>query len=663
MATIARLLVVLGLLLLTGAGVAAADPPLRLAADVVDRAGVLGTDAGRVQAAVARLRSESDVRLWVVYVRSFDGADGQSWADLSAERSQLGPRDALLAVAVDDREQGVSIDERFPFSDGAVRDIVGDDVEPRLAAGDWAGAAVAMADGLRGGGSASGGGATPWVVGGTLALIGGAYAVSRRRKRAGTAGSGDQPAQPADEFAGVSTEDLGYRASSALLELDDAVRTSEQELDLARAQFGEEAVGEFRAALDASRAEMVRAFGVRQQLDDGVGEDDPTQRAMLADILGTCATADARLDEQAAAFDRLRDLERTAPEVVAALTPALDAAHARVPGAEQRFAELAAAYAASALAPVADNVGQARARLVAAREEVAQAQVALVAGKRGEAVVSARAAEDALAQAATLLDGIERLADELARAGARIADARAEVDADLAEARTLSNADSGSSTGSGAGELTAVVARAQAALVAADRDLAATPPDPLAALRRLTDAGAALDAGIAAAREGRVRAERAAAALDRALLAARSAVAAASDFVSTRRGAVGSPARTRLAEAGRHLDIATGTAGTDPVAALHEAQQADALAQEALRLARDDVSRWSAPGTAGGTAIDFGSLVLGGILFGDDRGRGGGFGGGGFGGSGGSNRGGGGFSPGSFGGSGTRGRRGTGGRF
>jgi hypothetical protein len=150
-------------------------------------------------------------------------------------------------------------------------------------------------------------------------------------------------------------------------------------------------------------------------------------------------------------------------------------------------------------------------------------------------------------------------------------------------------------------------------------------------------------------------------ALDQALVTAGSAVAAASDFIGTRRGAVGAQARTRLAEAQRHLQQASG--GGDPMAALREAQQADSMAQEALRLAQDDVSRWSEPAGGGGRSVgeDLGSLVLGGILSGALGGggghrSGGGFGGGGFGG-------GGDRSPGSFGGSSSRGRRGGGGRF
>jgi hypothetical protein len=150
----------------------------------------------------------------------------------------------------------------------------------------------------------------------------------------------------------------------------------------------------------------------------------------------------------------------------------------------------------------------------------------------------------------------------------------------------------------------------------------------------------------------------AAAILDQALLAARSSFSAASDFLATRRGAVGSEARTRLVEAQRHLEQAMALSEQDPTQALREAQYADQLAQLALQLTQSDVEQWSSPygpgrggGYGRGGGIDLGSLVLGGILIG---------GGGGFGGRGGF---GGGWSPGSFGGSGTRRRRGGGGRF
>ena len=152
------------------------------------------------------------------------------------------------------------------------------------------------------------------------------------------------------------------------------------------------------------------------------------------------------------------------------------------------------------------------------------------------------------------------------------------------------------------------------------------------------------------------------------MLTAQSTIAAAADFISTRRGAVGPEARTRLAEAQRHLDVAVDQGRDDPVTALREAHRATTLAQSALDRAQDDVSTWSGgygggPGGFGGYGggyprrggVDLGSLVLGGILLGG--GRGGGFGGGGFGGGGGGLGGGGRRGGGGFGGGGTGGGR------
>jgi hypothetical protein len=334
---------------------------------------------------------------------------------------------------------------------------------------------------------------------------------------------------------------------------------------------------------------------------------------------------------------------------VSGLAERLDAATARAAEAEAAWTALRARYAEAATEPVAGNVDRARALLAAAATEIAEARTELATP--ATAVVSGRAAEDAITQALTLLDSIGRRDAELVGAAEKITAARAELDQDLAEARAMG------------ADLAPAVARASAAAEAAAGTAAADRPDPIAALRLLDGADAALDQALAEAKEGRDRARHAAAVLEQALLTARSAVAAAEDFIATRRGAVGTAARTRLAEARRHLDRA---AGDDPVAALGEAQRADVLAQEALRLAHDDVDRWSEPplGGGGGLGVDLGSLVLGGILAGgggfgggSGGGRGGGFGGGRGGGFGG------GFSPGSFGGSGTRGRRGGGGRF
>ena len=186
-ATLVRLLAVLTLLVLVGSP-AMADPPSRLDEQVDDRVGALRGSEEQVRAALDRLREEDGVQLFVVVVSSFDGQGGQEWAEQTAVLSQIGPRDVLLAVAVDDGAYGISVDNRFPVSDAAIDDIVVQDVEPRLAAGDTAGAVVAFADGLREGG-ASGGSWSPlaWVVGGAA---GGAP------RRSGTVGRPGQRGRP-----------------------------------------------------------------------------------------------------------------------------------------------------------------------------------------------------------------------------------------------------------------------------------------------------------------------------------------------------------------------------------------------------------------------------------------------------------------------------------
>ena len=634
-----------------------AEQPLRVDDQVTDRVDALAGEDAQVREALARLRTADGTQLFVVYVSSFDGMNGQQWSDETARRSQLGDRDVLLAVAVDDRAYGYSVPGDFPLSDSELADLAAQEVEPRLAAGDWAGAAVAMADGLRTADGAGGdGGRLP--VGALLVgagiVGGGALLLSRRRRTRGAAVSaGSAPGVPGSVAAPseqpvIPTRELLQQANTALIEVDNAVQTSEQELGFAEASFGEEAVTGFREALEQAHGELRQAFALRQRLDDAEAEDEPTVRAMLTEILQLCRSADDRLDAQAEAFDRLRDLERTVPEVLAALGPRAQEVQVRLPQEQQRLEAMRGRYAATALAPVIDNVEQARQRLNAAEDELTAARTALDAGRRGEAVVSTRAAEDAVAQAATLLDGIVRLETDLLEAGARIAAARAETKKDLAEARAmLASGDAPDPAG-----LRPLVGRAEAALAAAEAALRPAPgtlPDPLAALRQVDEADVALDAALAAARDEQAQRQRTAAVLDQAVLAARSSVAAASGFIATRRGAVGTGARTRLVEAQRHLEKATVLSEQDPAQALGEAQHADQLAQQALQMAQSDVDQWSSP-YGGDRFLKIASLVLGGILLGG-------------GGSGESGRFRGGWSPGSFGGSGSGGRRGGGGRF
>ncbi|MFI1455160.1 TPM domain-containing protein [Streptomyces roseus] len=667
-----------------GAPAARAEDPVTLSrqGQITDRVGALGDRKAAVAAALEKLYAAHRIQLFVAYVHDFSGRSAQSWADATAQKNGLGRDDVLLAVATGTRQYAYSADVDSGFTEAQLADVARVAIEPALRQNDWAGAAIGAADGYRavlpgkpvpepavtpgvadpGGGPDGGGGAGDYVlpvvaVGAAGAL--GAYAYLRRRRGAG-AGGGSRTTgwagQPPTTTA-LPLPELDAKAGALLVETDDAIRTSEEELGFATAQFGEAAVGAFTAAVAFAQSELTAAFRLRQQLDDAYPEDDPTRRRMLDEIVARCTEANRRLDAEAADFDRLRDLERNAPQALAAVEAHVRDLTGRTTTAGATLTALAGRYADSAAAPVASNAEQAGERLLFATSSLGEARTAVDGGDNGRAAVHVRAAEGAVDQAATLVDAVERRARELAEAAGKLPGALTETDTDLADARGLLT---GTAHGSSTADLRGRIARAEAVLAGVRREQAAGRYDPIDALRRVEEADAVLDEALAGARERESGRQRAAALLDQATLSARSAIGAATDYITTSRGAVGSQARTRLAEAARRLERSAALAEPDPAAALAQAQQADALARQAQELAEQDVRAYRDPyggqrqrgGGRGGAVL--GGIILGEIL-GGGRSRGGGFGGGGFGG--------GGPGPGSFGGGGTRGRMGGGGRF
>ncbi len=673
-----------------------ADDPVVLSRDgqITDRVGALGDRRASVVQALDRLYDDRRVQLFVVYVRDFSGRPGQDWADATAERNALGLDDVLLAVATHDRQYGYSADPGSRFTQAQLDEVARTAIEPALRRNDWAGAAIGAANGYAavlagrpvpiptltpgpadpGAAAGDGTSATDLVlpvvlVGGAGAVAAYAYAKRRRRAETRTTPQGGQGWGPPKEPAPPPLDELDGEARRTLVATDDAVRTSQEELGFASAQFGEEAVRPFTEAVGFAEEQLTASFRLRQKLDDSFPEDDPTRRAMLDEILRRCAEANARLDAETEDFDRLRALERTAPEALAAVEAAFREQTGRIGTAEAALTAMRERYAETAAAPVAGDVEQAKDRLVFATTHVDQARRRIDAGDNGGAAVHIRAAEGAVDQAARLIEAVDRRARDLAEAVGRLTGALAETDADLAEARGLVK---GTAEGVSTADLQGRIARAESVAAEVRRGVDAGRYDPIDVLRRVEEADAALDEALEGVRERESGTRRARVLLDQVMLTARSAIGAASDYITTHRGAVGSEARTRLAEARRRWEKARSLADADdPQTALVEAQQADALARRAQDLAEQDVRTYGNPNGLGGvTGVGgsggggLGGAVLGGIvlggLFGGGRGGGhggsggggGGFGGGGFGGG-----------PGSFGGSGTRGRLGGGGRF
>lgn len=657
----------------------ATDPlPLDRDGQITDRVDALRDRRGDVDAALERLDREQGTRLFVAYVRDFSDFSPRDWADATAEKNGLGRNDVLLAIAIGDREHGVSASPGSGISRRDVDAVDARAVEPALRQNDWAGAAIGSANGYAAvlddrqvpppdltpgptdpggdpaGESAEGDVSATDVVVPVVAALAVAVAAALYFSRRRSAGSRTTPHWPHD---GISTPDLDARAKELLVETDDALHTSREELGFATARFGEETARPFTEAVEHAQAELTAAFRLRQALDDASPEDDGARRAMLEGIVTRCTDANARLDAESDAFDRLRGMVPRAPQVLAAAEAAARLLPDRIGRAEDTLAALAGTYGPAAVAAVAGNPAAARDRLEFATAHLTHGRAALGADDPVTAAVHVRAAESAVDQSRTLVEGVERREQELREAAARLPDALRDLRADLADARGVAPGTAADEPDAG---LPDRIARAQAVLTEVEQEAAGGRDDPLAALRRVEEADAALEESLAGAREREEAGRRAGRLLDRAMVGAYSSVAAARDFVTTHRGGIGPAARTRLGEGERHLLQAMEHAGTDAAGALRHAQRADELGREARRLAEQDVQGFDGSygggpfagprgdGDGGGGRGGMGTGMLGGIILGGMPAG---------------SQGGAGRGPGSFGGGGTRGRMGGGGRF
>jgi len=649
--------------------VAVADAPFSPSSQLTDRSGVLSAaQKSSVQTALNSLYNSSKLKLFVTYVKDFSGRSPTAWADQSADLGGLGRRDLLLAIATAGRQYAVSTDTDSGLSNKQLDDVAATAIEPALRASDWAAAAIGAADGyaavLAGkpvpvpqisapaaapAASASSKSGVIWAVLGIVVLAGLLiFFVIRRRGR-----------KPDTEPGGLSLPQLEAKAGHLLVTADDSIRTSEQELGFASAQFGDEATAPFTAAMEDAKGELAAAFKLRQLLDDDIPEDDATKGTMLTELIQHCENANKILDEQAAAFDKLRNLEKNAPQMVAQITADAQQHAAELTTARATLTTLGGRYAPSAIAPVARNADEAASRLQFLDGALTQAQQAVTAGETARAAVLVQAAQGALDQASQLIDGIGRREAELNEASTTLASALGAADANIAEAAASNST-----------EVRTLAMQAQATLAQVRSAQGAGPSDPLDALRLVEEANAPLNQALAGARAEQERQQRALAMLQQTMLTARSSIAAAADFITTNRGAIGSTARTRVAEAQRHLEQAMALAQTDPENAIAHAQHADALAQQAYAEARGDVSGYAGAGQMSGLGALFGGggsggggsgmagmagAILGGILVNGVLGGGGGS-------SGGSGRSAPPAAP-SYGGASTRGRRSVGGRF
>jgi uncharacterized membrane protein YgcG len=671
-------------LVLTIVGASAAQSVPKLNGSVTDVANVLtAADRSTAESGISTLNDQHNIQLYALFVATTGDQAAPDYATEVAAQNSLGGNDALLVVVVDDRRDAIWVGPLLgAITDTELDTILASYVEPALQHGAWG---QAIADGAQaigqaaagdisggGGGGGSNDGGTPaptqpanlgwigWVIG-FLLVLGGVALVwwwfmgwrSQRRE-----------AEERDRRTG----ELARRANSLLVGTDEILRQDEQEIGFAEAQFGADAVASFRPALTAARTELQAAFKVRQLLDDEVPEDPPTRERMLGEIVTHCEKAQQLVDAETERFRQLRDLQRRAPQILAELPEQLAAIERRVPAARTALRELEQ-NATSSAATVRGNLEEAVKRIALAREAVKRGSsgsesVGTADAPRAEPGAQARAAkaaQDAAAQATSLLDAIDKAVAALEDARARLPDALDAARADVGTARK----ELGEAFEQSAGP---EVRDAEGKLEAADQASQGSPRDFILALRLAQEAESAAAAVVARIREGEQQRAKSLAAADAAIRAADQAVDRAEQFISARRHGVGRLPRTRLADARAALEQARSARDRAPDEAAQDARKALDRADEAYRAAASEFDETDAAGYGGTVVIngqpypmgrsgrlsrrgpgpgwgsDVGGAILGGIIGGilsgggHRGGWGGPFGGGGFGGFGGGGR-------------------------
>lgn len=590
---------------------ATSAPPSAMTSQVEDRTTdqLMADQLSQVQQARERVVDETEFDLWVVYVDDFDGMDSFDWANQVAVDSGADTDVLLLAIAEEGRNFGFSVAREAALSDAQVTDIE-ETIDEELVAGDLAGAATSAADAII---EISDSRITitavlPWILAGIGAVVVVLWLRSRsRRGRPGTRLPPPPQQREAGPWAGTTTAELGQRAGSALVDLDNDIRSSANELQFAQAQFGIEATKEFVTTLESGKQQLAQAF----ELQRGISNDQPEQqqRQSWIQILQLCQAADAALDDQVAAMEQLRNLQQRVPEVLAELDQRSGELHALIGPARTALSQLGATYPASALTSVAQAADQAQALVTSAKQAIVEGQSRLQAQDRGGAVAYARTAEAALGQVATLIETVNNAEQALTQAINGLDQAVASLTSDLAEAARLAPSDS---------TVSPLVTRAQAAITAASN--AKNGGDPIAALTELTAAEQALDAALAPYRAAADTQARAATNAQELIGQAQAAVGRANQLVDLTRGRASMRARAELAAAQASLAQAQAELASQPERAAATAQQAIAQAQAALQLAAADASGVPRERAYGGgyygrsSGVDADSLILGGLL-------------------------------------------------
>jgi len=388
-----------------------AETPLALdPGHVSDRADVLSdAQESQLEQRLDDLASADGLpELFVVLVPDFESPDNAlAWADATAVRNNLAPDQYLLAIATDGRSLAISAEyggdgvAAGPLSESRILEIEDRLGSDYLSHDDWAGGIAYVADEFS---------KTPWpwwtwVLGiAALALI--VFAVTRLvlflRRRAALR-------------AELRTlEGQKRRSAQRLVQVDEAVRTSEQELGFVTAEFGEETTAEFAAVLAENHTRLQQGFQLLEKLQDAEEDTPQETRTWTDDILRLCTQIDADLEGRTREIASLRALADGASDNLARLRTARADATRLHSDATERLASLAASFPPADLVGVTGNADEIAGRLRAADAQLDALQKAADSRKPRAVAQAVHEIERLLAETKDLHDAVDAQADALA---------------------------------------------------------------------------------------------------------------------------------------------------------------------------------------------------------------------------------------------------------
>ena len=353
-----------------------------------------------------------------------------------------------------------------------------------------------------------------------------------------------------------------------LLDADDVVRASEDEIEFARAQFGPDAVASFSSAIDNARALVSHGFALQRGNEDG---SNPVSTQEMNDFINRLNAAMNQLVQEKQTFTERRNKEANIGQQVSDLLDSIAQTRNQISQAQMDLQTLKLAYSAEAIASLIGRPDQARALLDQAETSAKEALAAQQSGQN--AYETLEVARRALALARHQLESITQAPDQLARSSELLTAAIGSITSDISDVTRL-KADPVA--------FKPLVDSAQAA-ISGGHAAQNGQGDPLAALESLRLAEASLDEALAPLRSAEERAQRAQSGIDALLSQADSEVARANQHITSHGSLVGFDARSQLSFARSALQNAHSfhNQGNDESAAT-QARTAITYAQSAM---------------------------------------------------------------------------------